>query len=94
MTVEPSSKIVRTAGALTTTVDKDIIILNMATSNYVALDEIGRRIWNLIEQPILVSDVCAQLAQEYAGDPQQITADVLAFLSELLSESLAQLVVE
>lgn len=92
MTLEPSATIVRTAGTLTTTVDKDMIILNMATNNYVALDEIGRRIWDLIENPVQVSSVCDQLAHEYSGDPEQINADVLVFLSELLDESLARLV--
>ena len=94
MTIETSTKIVRAAGSLATTVDQDMIILNMATNHYVALDEIGQRIWSLIENPVQISAVCAQLAAEYAGDPQQISTDVLAFLSELVDESLARLVEE
>ena len=67
MTIETSTKIVRAAGSLATTVDQDMIILNMATNHYVALDEIGQRIWSLIENPVQISAVCAQLAAEYAG---------------------------
>jgi hypothetical protein len=89
MTLEPTARIVRTSGTLTTTVDKDIIILNMATNNYIALDEVGRRIWDLIETPIQISALCVQLGKEFAGSPEQIRLDVIAFLSELLDESLA-----
>ncbi len=92
MSIDQTTKIIRNPGTLATNVDKDMIILNMATNHYVALDEIGQRIWDLIENPTQVSAVCAQLASEYSGDAEQINADVLAFLSELVDESLAHLV--
>ncbi len=92
MSIETTARVVRQAGLMTTSVDDDLIILNMKTSNYIALDEIGRRIWDLIEMPALVCDVCAQLSTEFNAPGAQIEADVIAFLDEMLTEELVHVV--
>jgi hypothetical protein len=88
MTVEANTRVARAADLLSTRVDEDIIILNMQTDNYVALDEVGRRIWDLLETPRSVDELCQQLNQEFSGDPEQIRADVLAFLNELEADQM------
>ncbi len=88
MSIDLRSKVTRIAGIMSTPVDDDIVILNMLKNNYVSLDAVGRRIWDLIESPVLVSDLCSQLVSEFAGSEEQISADVLSFLNELLKEGL------
>ena len=88
MTIEINTRVTRVADLMFTRVDEDIVILNMQTDNYVALDAIGRRIWELLETPRRVDEICRQLSQEFSGDPEQITTDVLAFLDELQTEQM------
>ena len=83
-----TSKVVRTTGIMTAPVDQEIVLLNMAKNNYVSLDEVGRRIWELIEAPVVVTELCTQLAQEFEGTEQQITADVIQFLTQLEGDGL------
>jgi hypothetical protein len=71
-------------------VDNEIVILNMKGNNYISLDQIGRRIWELIETPVVVDDLCSRLEQEFAGSREQIVADVIAFLEELEREGLVR----
>ncbi len=89
MPIEMNSRIVRVEGLQTAVIDDEIVILNLQTNNYVALDEVGRRIWDLLESPWRVADLCRQLSQEFEASPEQIMADVLPFLGELTGENLA-----
>ncbi|MEI6290103.1 MAG: PqqD family protein [Chloroflexota bacterium] len=92
MTILGSTRIVRKAGLQTANVDDDLIILNMKTNNYIALDDIGRRIWALIENPVTVDEVCTALKAEFDAASEQISADVIKFLSELQTEDLVHVV--
>ena len=92
MTIKKTAQVIRTGGVMTTSVDNDLIILNMKTSNYIALNDIGRRIWELLETPILVNEICRQLSSEFSAPPSQIEMDVITFLNELQIEELLHVV--
>ena len=92
MSIEMTTRVIHLEGLQTANVDDDIVILNMATNSYVALDDIGRRIWELIETPRRVDELCAQLTGEFNGDPAQIQSDVLSFLDEMVNEKLVRVV--
>jgi hypothetical protein len=88
------TKIARAEGLMGTTVDEELVLLNMAHDNYVGLDAIGRRIWELLETPRRIDDLCRQLSEEFEGAPEDIQADVLAFLKELAAEDMVHVVDE
>lgn len=90
MAIEAATRVVRTEGIMTAPVDNEIVLLNMKSNNYISLDPIGRRIWDLIETPVVVEDLCGRLEQEFAGTREQITADVIPFLEELEREGLVR----
>jgi len=87
-TLEPQTVVVRLGGLRSASVDADLIIMNRAKAHYVGLDDIGRRIWDILARPRRIDELCRQLATEYAGDPEQITRDVLRFLNDLYVENL------
>ena len=92
MPIEMNTCIVRLPDLQSAPVDEEIVILNLQTNNYVALDEIGRRIWELLASPRRVDELCQQLSREFAATPEQIAADVLPFLAELERENLTRVV--
>jgi hypothetical protein len=73
-------------------VDDELVILNMARDNYIGLDDIGRRIWELLSEPRRVDEVCDKLSLEFEATPDQIAADLLPFLEGLRDEGLIILV--
>jgi hypothetical protein len=85
------SVVSRAADLMSTRVGKEIFVLNPARDNYIGLDDIGGRIWDLIQAPMRVNDLCLQIIQEYQGDRQQIPAELLDFLNELNGEGLLEL---
>ncbi|WP_094602877.1 hypothetical protein SPSIL_026390 [Sporomusa silvacetica DSM 10669] len=82
------TRIMRIADLMATSVDKEIVIMNLAKNNYVALDDIGRHIWDILKKPCRIDELCQQLSREYKVDLEQVTADVLPFLNELQDEGL------
>ena len=88
MSIDLTSKVVRADGVMSAPVDNDIVILNMAKNNYISLDQIGRRLWDILETPQAVSSICEKLMDEFEGEREQIEIDVLVFLNELESEGL------
>lgn len=88
MALDMNTIVVRNANTVTTSIDDELVILNMAGSNYLTIDEIGRRIWELLSTPIQVGNLCVLLAGEYAGERSQIDNDVLAFLERLIADGL------
>jgi len=88
MSIELNTQIVRIQNVMTAPIDQEVVIFNLAKNNYVNLDEIGRRIWDLLETSQRVGDLCQQLSLEFDAPPEQITADVLSFLNELQAENL------
>ncbi len=71
-------------------VDREIVFLNQSTDSYVALDEVGRRIWDLLEQPRALGEVIDLLCAEFDGSRETITADVVSFLGELEGEGIVK----
>ena len=88
MSLTTRSIVNRKAGLMSTRIDKDIFVLNPIRDIYIGLDEIGRRVWDLVEIPATVDNLCHQLTQEYQGRQQQISADLIAFLDEMNTEGL------
>ena len=83
-----NDRIVQTPDPITAAVGPDLAILGLATSNYIALNPVGRRIWELLATPRSVAELCRCLEAEFEGAPEQIQADVLEFLGDLASEGL------
>ena len=65
-------------------------ILNLQTGVYYGLDHVGARIWNLIQQPMTVSDVLQVLLKEYEVNSERCENDVFGLLQELASEGLIE----
>jgi len=68
----------------------ETILLSMQSAMYYGLDQVGSRIWELVREPIRVSDLRDAIELEYDVDPQQCEADVLAFLRELAFKGLIE----
>jgi Coenzyme PQQ synthesis protein D (PqqD) len=94
MPLELSTRVVRFSELMSAPVDKEIVILSLASNHYVGLDEIGRRVWELLEEPRRVEELCQQLTREFEAPPEQIADDLLPFLCQLENEGLVHVVAE
>jgi hypothetical protein len=73
-------------------VDDEIVMLSARAEAYFGFDGVGSEIWNMIEQPRRVSEICAGLIANYDVEARTCENDVLKFLNELLGHGLIRLV--
>jgi hypothetical protein len=94
MTDQPSltSDAVITQGEdqVSTVVDGDTVLMNVANGQYYQLDKIGSRVWALIETPTAISAVCDTLTGEFDVDRATCETDVLGLLNRLLANDLVR----
>ena len=66
------------------------VILNLANNRYYELNEVGTRIWQLLEYPVSIKAICDTLLHEYEVTPETCNAEVFLLLNELEDNSLIQ----
>ena len=64
-------------------VGEELVMMSAEKGNYIGLSEVGARIWELIETPRTVADVCRELTAEFEVTREVCRAEVEDFLGEL-----------
>ena len=68
--------------------DGETVILETSRGEYFSVDEVGSRIWVLLEHKLPVGEIVQQLLEEFDVDPNRCRREVTAFLQELLDNKL------
>jgi PqqD family protein of HPr-rel-A system len=64
--------------------DEEAIVIDPRTREVHLLNETAARIWDLLETPCSVDELCAALAEEYEGaSPEALRLEVEGFLADL-----------
>jgi Coenzyme PQQ synthesis protein D (PqqD) len=85
------SLIRRTPEAVSCELGGESVILDMASGVYFALDSIGTTIWDLLQTPCDMDNLCQALMQEYNVDAARCREDVLVLLQDLAGHGLIKL---
>ena len=73
----------RKDGWLAAQVGEELVMMSVESGVYIGLNEVGARVWELIEAPRDLAGICATLAQEFEITPEGCQPEVEAFLSQL-----------
>ena len=69
------------------------IVLNLKSGIYYSLDEVGARIWALLEQPITITAIRDAILSEYEVQAEACESDVLAFIEEMDAAGLIEVLI-
>ena len=72
--------------------DDELVMMSVDRGQYYSLDDIGRRVWELLEKPLTVAAICDTVVDEYDVERDECEKDMLAWLRELVDENLVQVV--
>ena len=86
--ISPSSVVKASSGQISTDLGGEVVILTLESGRYYSLNEVGTRIWELIQEPKPVDSIIVSLLEEYDVDSELCESDVFAILKELASEGL------
>jgi hypothetical protein len=80
--------VVRDQNVLSSSVEEQAVLLNLEKGSYYTLDAVGADIWQMLHEPITVSEIITRLLQDYDITPAQVENDVLELLADLGREGL------
>jgi hypothetical protein len=66
-------------------------ILNIKDGVYYALDEVGARVWTLIQEPLTVREIRDTIVKEYDVEPDRCESDLFALLQDLADKGLIEI---
>jgi len=89
--ITEASRIGRRNDMLAQEVEGATVMTDVATGYYYGLESTARRIWELIEQPKSVSEICSVLEAEFEVDSGTCEADVIEFLHRMNQEGLVHI---
>jgi hypothetical protein len=70
----------------------EIAILNLKSTLYFGLDEVGACIWGALDEPRKVSELCNRVLERFDVGEEQCRADVIAFIGKLGEAGLVEFV--
>ena len=83
-----ASVVVRRDGLVQAEIDGEVVTMSVEHGTCYGLNQVGSRIWNLLEKPTKVGVLCETLLGEYKVDPDVCERQVLDLLEELRAEGL------
>jgi len=66
----------------------ETVLLNLESEKYLGLNEVGTRIWALLQEDCKISDVIAQILTEFDVEEPRLEEDVFELLAQMEAEGL------
>jgi hypothetical protein len=88
--IDRESVIVRGGDLVTAPMGEEVAMMDLDSGSYFVLDKVAAEIWDAIETPTAVRDVCARLQERFEVAAEQCEADVIPFLDTLVSKKLVR----
>ena len=85
-------KIQISADALSQEIGGETVILDLASSTYFGIDEIGTLIWQMMKAGKSLQAIHADILSQYDVDPAMLEKDMLGFVEQLKSAGLVSVV--
>lgn len=71
-------------------VQDDLVFFDDQAGRYFATGSVGAEIWEILDTPCSVQDICNRLIERYEVEPETCLTDVSAFLEDLSAAGLIE----
>jgi Coenzyme PQQ synthesis protein D (PqqD) len=88
------SQVKRNRNLLSAETDEELVMMSIEAGAYYGLDQVGRRIWEMIAEPLAVGQICERLIGEYDVTPELCQQQVMAFLGDLAAHQIVEIVTD
>src|SRR5829696_5209881 len=89
--VSVDSTVVAAESQVSSDLGEEIAILDFKAGIYFGLDNVGARVWQLVQKPKKVSEIRNALLEEYEVGSDRCERDLIALLRRLASEDLIEI---
>lgn len=87
-TFTSETRVIRKPDLVAAEMDGDIVLMSIQQGEYFGISSIGPKLWELLEQPVTVTQTVDVICAEYETSPETCAADVTTFVSALLHNNL------
>ena len=88
MDMKPSDRVIISPQVLSQEVDGETVLLDLRSDFYFGLDEVGTRVWQLLQSGLSLQELIDRMAVEYEVRRETLEADVGELLNKLLDAQL------
>jgi hypothetical protein len=88
--ISRNSTVVASQDQVSCEVHGEAAILQMKAGIYYSLDRVGARVWQSLQKPIRVSELCDLITAEYDVEPTRCEQDLLELLEQLATAGLVE----
>ncbi|NGM70334.1 PqqD family protein [Natronolimnobius sp. AArcel1] len=90
--IAPSTVVVATESHLATTIEDETVLLELESGTYYGFNEVGSQLWELLQEPQTVGDLCETIQSTYDEVPtKQCRRDVQTVLEEMDAAGLVEI---
>ena len=84
----------RSEEILFTELESDVVMMDVREGNYYGLEGPAARIWELLDVPKSIDEICNALVLEYEIEVAECRADVIAFAQQLQERNVIAAIVD
>ena len=84
------SSVVATKEQVSSDLGQEAVILDLKSGVYYGLNDVGTRIWNLIQEPRTLNEIRDAIVKEYEVEPECCEHELLTLLQELSNAGLIE----
>jgi coenzyme PQQ synthesis protein D (PqqD) len=87
-TIPLSATVVASADIAASEFGDELVVLDLRDGVYYGLEDVGARVWRLVQRPVSVLELREALVAEYEVDQDRCERDVLTLVGELAAKGL------
>jgi len=84
------SRIQRSSEPMQARLDDELVMMSVERGSYYGLDPVGSKIWELLEEPLTVSELVSKLVDIYDVDQSVCERETIEFLESMQDEKLVE----
>jgi hypothetical protein len=85
-----SARVQKTADQIACDIGGEVVILDLKSGTYFGVDDLGARIWSLLEQPTSVVAIRDAIMAEYDVDASTCERDIITFIQQMEQAGLVE----
>ncbi|TAJ23971.1 MAG: PqqD family protein [Reyranella sp.] len=88
--LEPSTVVRKSSSQVSCVLNEEVAVLNVEKALYFGLQGVGAHIWDFLETPHSVAEICDDVTANFDVTPDVCRQDVLKFLGGMLDAGLIE----
>lgn len=89
--IPDSATVVATSDLLASEFGDEVVLLSLRDGMYYGLEDVGTRVWSLLQTPTTLGAIRDALVAEYRVEPVRCERDLRALLGEMASRGLVEI---